>query len=327
MPTIDEQIANLKSQGKSESTSKSLAKLVKARQTSGGSTTVYGNTGLANPATQGISTGSISSSGNSSDVISRAIAMQNQAIQPAVNTLQQGIPEIQQKFATATSQVQAEMEPLKQRYQNLLNSIKGNQTIAENRQSVTTSGELGKRGISGDSTLAQQELTNALNPITQQYTTLATDTGLQREADLANQVTNLTGQQTESVRSVLNAIAQLQAGAGQTGISQGIQQGQFGQTLANTQAQQALDLQKYLQTTLPLAQRELNKPYYQPDPTGDLIKQLQARLIQQQIDSESRVGTGSSIANDATNFIGLPPLDFSNLNVMPLNLPSGVKLR
>lgn len=76
--------------------------------------------------------------------------------------------------------------PLEQRYKDLLASIKGNQQIAENRQTVVTNNELGKRGITGSSTLAGQELTNALNPITSQYTGMYKDTANQENIDIAN---------------------------------------------------------------------------------------------------------------------------------------------
>ena len=38
---------------------------------------------------------------------------------------------------------------LKARYDNLLNQIKGKETVATNRQTVATQNELGRRGIVG----------------------------------------------------------------------------------------------------------------------------------------------------------------------------------
>lgn len=99
---------------------------------------------------------------------------------------------------------EASKVPLKQRYDDLLNSIKGNQTTSENRQILTTNNELGRRGITGSSGLGQQEITSAVNPITQQYTGLIKDTTGQENIDIAN---------------IDKAIASLQAGNPESAIS------------------------------------------------------------------------------------------------------------
>lgn len=161
--------------------------------------------------------------------ISDLVARNQQAVQPAVSSLEASIPEISAQFNTRKEQLGAERAPLEERYDNLLNQIKGNQTTAENRQTVATKQELARRGIQGG-LMYDQELVNALNPITQQYTTLYRDTGLQKEAgvrDLINQITNLDLESVSQTRDVRNAIAQILASAGQTGVSQGIGAGQF----------------------------------------------------------------------------------------------------
>jgi hypothetical protein len=129
----------------------------------------------------------------------------------------------------AIASYQSSKDPLKQRYSDLLASIKGNQQTAENRQTVTTQNELGRRGLSPDSGIAQQEMTSALNPITQQYTQLQKDITNQQNIDLA---------------SIDRAIAQLRAGnpeasiSSATGIANAIQAAnQFEQTLKETQKQ------------------------------------------------------------------------------------------
>lgn len=123
---------------------------------------------------------------NYDDILRRSQEIFNKAIEPSVAALN------------------ASKGPLKDRYNNLLNTIKNNQTTAENRQTVTTSGELGKRGLSADSTLSQQELTNALNPITQQYTGLSSDA---------------TAEQGRESAAIDAAIANLYTGASQGAVS------------------------------------------------------------------------------------------------------------
>lgn len=100
--------------------------------------------------------------------------------------LRQQLSQQQNINKPAISSLEASRTPLQQRYDNLITSIKGNQTTAENRQTVTTQNELGQRGLLPSSTLAQQELTNALNPITQQYTGLLGEAEAGRGSELAN---------------------------------------------------------------------------------------------------------------------------------------------
>lgn len=239
MAAIDDKISELRAQGKSESTSKSLAKLVNAKKS--GVTQAYGRSGLSDPANSGGSTGSPGSSGmgGADSTIQRAIEMNQQAVRPAVESISAGIPETQAQFSQQRDQLNAEKQPLVDRYNNLISSLKGNQTTAENRQTVATRNEQGRRGITGGGVYDQQ-LVDALNPITSEYTGMIKDTGLQQESDLrnlVNQVSNSYTQETSATRAIRNALAQLQAGAGQAGISQGIQQGQFNTAQSNNMNQ------------------------------------------------------------------------------------------
>lgn len=209
-----------------------------------------------------------SNSGGANSTVQKALDLQKQAVAPAVASLEAGIPEIANKYTQQRTQLQAEQQPLQQRYDSLIQSIKGNQQTAENRQTVTTSNELGRRGILGSSGLAQQEITNAVNPITQQYTGMIQQTGLegnQALRELANQIANTYTGETESTRAIRNAIAQLQSGAAQTGVAQGYQQ--QAQQIAQQQAQQQLaaqqaqaqreaDWQKMLYQTIQLPQSQ-----------------------------------------------------------------------
>jgi len=180
------------------------------------------------------------SGGNySNDTVQNAIRMNQEAIKPVVSSLE------------------AEKGPLEKRYQNLLSSIKGNQTTAENRQTLTTANELARRGISNESGVYQQELTNAVNPVTQQYSSQYTDVGLQGD---------------QALRALATQIAQLQSGAASTGITQGIGQQQFNTQQANLQAERdrqykmdeatrKLNELIYNTIQLPQSQYNINKPY------------------------------------------------------------------
>lgn len=223
------------------------------------------------------SSGGGMSSINPQDAINASIKALQEANKPAVESLQASIPETSAKYAQTRQQLQASQAPLEQRYQSLLDSIKGNQTTAENRQTVTTNNELGKRGISGSSGVAQQEMTNALNPITQQYAGLAKDTGLAREDSLKalqDQIANLTPQETADNRAIQNMIAQLSSGAGSQGLSAGLNLYST-QLASQQQAQQRADQQRQQEIANQLAQAQLanqtkqinyetDKPYYKP---------------------------------------------------------------
>lgn len=195
--------------------------------------------------------------------IKDVIAMNQQAIAPAISSYEATLPEITDKANIMKSQLQAERAPLEERYANLLNQIKGNQTTAENRQTVATKQELARRGIQGG-LMYDQELVNALNPITQQFTGLYTDTGLSQEQairQLVNDIQNVDVFETEQRRAVRNAIAELQAQAGLTGVTSGIGAGQFdtqvyANTLENAQTRNFTSEQNRLSREIQLKQLE-----------------------------------------------------------------------
>lgn len=169
--------------------------------------------------------------------------------------------------------LEAQRSPLQSRYDELLNSIKGQQQTAEQRQTVTTQNELGKRGILPSSGLAQQELTSAINPITSQFSGLIANTGIERENAL-NQINQL--------------IAQTKSGAATGGLSTAYDL--YNKNQANKATQQqtalqqqqqafqnALDLRKFQEVTLPSTKYELGKPYYKPEGVGfDLTTEFEA---------------------------------------------------
>jgi len=157
--------------------------------------------------------------------IDAAIKRMQEANRPAVESLQASIPEVQSKYATTRQQLQAREPSLQERYKNLINDIRGRGEADVNAQTRITSSELGKRGLTSDSTLAQQELQDAVSPLRQKYTSLEKDAALSQEDELRNlrdAITNLTPMETADMRSIQNAIAQLQSGAASQGVGQGL---------------------------------------------------------------------------------------------------------
>ena len=180
--------------------------------------------------------GSSSGSGDFNSWLQQSQKAQNDVIAPAIATYQSQIPTIQKNTQTLVGQKQAELQPLQDRYKALLDQIKGTGQTSVNKQTVVTANELGKRGIEGSSTLAGQEIASATLPIEQQTQALVKDTGFAQEADIRdinNSIQNLGISGTEREQAVAQAIAQLQAGGGQSAISNALQ------LLSNAQSQEA----------------------------------------------------------------------------------------
>lgn len=113
---------------------------------------------------------------NPIDIAKQLIQTTQEANKPAIGTLQ-GL-----------------QTDLKQRYDDLVNSIKGAGTVAANRQTTITANELGARGILPNTTYGQQEISNALLPVNAAYAGSAAQVGLagaQTQADIASQIAQL----------------------------------------------------------------------------------------------------------------------------------------
>jgi hypothetical protein len=226
--------------------------------------------------------------GSQEEAVAQSIAQYQKANEPAVASLKASIPEVQKNYDQQRTQLQAEENPLKQRYSQLIDEIKGNQKTAENRQTLTTNAELARRGIGGGN-LYDKTLTEAVNPVTQQYTGLLNDTGMAQDKsirDLVNTIANTYTTQTGDERSIQNAIAQLQSGAASSGIQAGNQSYQTNVAQQYKAAQDAQD-QALRQQASDLAQKQFN----QID-----LPQSQAALqnILSQISKRSSTGSGPS---------------------------------
>lgn len=239
---------------------------------------------------------------NPQSAIQAAIKQQQEAVQPAIQSYQASIPEVQAKYAQTRSQLQSQQPSLEQRYSDLLASIKNQGQQDVNAQTRITSNELGKRGLTGSSTLAQQEIQNAVAPINFQYANLGQQTSLAREdalRTLRDSINNLTPQETADTRSIQNAIASLQAGAGQTGA-------QLGQNLYSTQLQNQMQ------------QQQLAEQKRQND-IADALKALQVQQSPYQA-----LGEGSSLVDPSTGrIIVTAPKTYKDLQ-SGVNNPLGI---
>src|SRR3990167_627023 len=136
---------------------------------------------------------------------------------PAIASYQASKPEVTTAFENRQGELTAEKQPLIERYQSLLDTLKGKETKETALQGRTLSNEYGKRGIPLSSGMYEQDLTNKTQDISQFYSGQTKDVTLAREGDLrdlTNQVTKLTDSKVAALRDIDNRIAELQAGAG-----------------------------------------------------------------------------------------------------------------
>lgn len=173
--------------------------------------------------------------------------------------------------------------PLKQRYDDLISSLKGSEKTAIDRQTLTTNNELARRGIGSDSGVYQQEVTNAVNPITERYAGMVKDT---------------TNQQNMDFSAIDQAIARLKSGAPMESVNAatGIQNA----ILSADQWQQSFDAQqKQLGIENALREMQFSQPQTAVvDANGRrlLINQVTGEVIRD-IGSTTTGSSGGGIAD------------------------------
>lgn len=118
--------------------------------------------------------------------------MQVEANKPAIATLQS-----QYNPDTGTGS-------LVDRYNTLIDSITASQQPAENAVTLATNNELGKRGITGDSGIAQNQIAQALLPVSTQFGQLKAQTGLNEQQDLGGIASSIAGLRAGNVGNGLN---------------------------------------------------------------------------------------------------------------------------
>ena len=220
--------------------------------------------------------------GNVLDTAKQLLGFQQQANQPAIQSLQQQVGEVGQSFAGQRQRLESGIQPLKDRYNQILDEMKG-------RVSTDISREYGRRGIPLSSGMFEQDLTSKLNPLTRDIG-LASEQGVRGIQDL---IAGLGEGESSAKRNILNAIAQLQAGEPSGAITQALsllgqqQQGQLAQQeAAQRSQQQAFQERIYGETTLPESQASI-------------------RNIASLITERGRTGTGATpidFASEYANF-------------------------
>lgn len=131
-----------------------------------------------------------------------------------------------QANAPVVASLQTQQPGLNDKYTQLVNSIKGNQTLDTNRQTTTTNNLLAQRGISSNSNYSQQEMTNALTPIDTQYSGL---------------IANANAGSISDTQALALQIAQLQAGNPETATTNALTYGGLQNQASQITSQNALN--------------------------------------------------------------------------------------
>lgn len=153
------------------------------------------------------------------------------AAQPAIDTLKSGI------------------DPLKQKYNDLIASIKGKGQEAVRQTEIASAREFGKRGIPLSSGAYDQFVQSQTLPVNTQYAGLEAETGLKSQ---------------EAEQNIKNAIAQLQGQAGFKGLDQALAYAQLAQNESQFQTQE-----QRLRDTLNKSTEAKSDPYAQYKALGE----------------------------------------------------------
>ncbi len=174
-----------------------------------------------------------------------AQAMQLQANQPAIQTLQ-----TQYNPDTGGG-------ALVDKYNALLDSITASEQPALNSTIQAANNELGKRGISGDSGVAQNQIAAAQLPVATQFGQLKASTGVAQQQDLGQLASNIAGLRAGNVPGALN-------------FGQGIAGQQEALSQAQLQAANNIALQK-LANTGQIANTQQQQKFYTTSPGQNLV--------------------------------------------------------
>ena len=225
---------------------------------------------------------------NFQDIARQTLKLQREANQPAVEALQSTVPNIERSFEQRGQQLQAQKQPLQDRYKALLDEIK----FREGRELQTTataqSREFGKRGIPLSSGAFQQSLKTAQRPTREFFTGQVTQAGLaqeQSQRELGDLISNLPIERQKAVNDVTKAVAALQSGASSTAVQN---------ALSILQQQQGAE---QFQQNFQLAQAELQlsqRQFESGEARSAATDPLQLALLQAQIDKTNRSGTATA---------------------------------
>lgn len=185
------------------------------------------------------------SSINFTDILKNVQKTISESFSPIVSKIEGQAPAITQAYGQAKNTLQTQKSSLTDKYQKLLADIKNVGARQTESATKTTNSELARRGITGDSTAAQQEIQNVVAPIDERIlasSNQATMAQGEEEATIANALANLAISEQSAQSGILSQVASLLSG----GASQasGIAGNIYSQLLGAEQAGKKTDAEK-----------------------------------------------------------------------------------
>jgi len=181
-----------------------------------------------------------------------------------------GMSTAQRAYDPAVQTLQGGVSSTKQAFDNLINSIKQSRMAAENQQTAVTSAELGKRGLLPSSSLAQQEITSAIQPISASYAQQEAQTGVQGVQNVNDLLRSIAGVQTTAGGAGLEI--------GQSALQRAIQQRSLDEQIRQSNIQNALAQRQFEQVTVPTARAQISQ-MGQSDNTLAVLKNMFPNLL------------------------------------------------
>lgn len=201
------------------------------------------------------------SSVNFNSILDQVKGSLSGVLNPIADQLKGQIPAIQSAYKSATDTLTTQKTSLADKYQKLLQDITNTGQQQTNTATRVTNAELARRGITGDSTAAGQEMQTVLNPIQDRITAAknqATIAQGEEESAIANAIAQLALNQQSAEGNILTQVAQLLSGGAQTAFSGA--QNIYQQLLQNEQAGKTTPAQQlYADLQNQLLQQQLSQ--------------------------------------------------------------------
>lgn len=179
----------------------------------------------------------------------------------------------------AIQSLQKQSTDLDSRYKDLLASIKGQQSVASDKQTLATNNELARRGIGSDSGLYEQQQAMAQAPIAANYQSLSANAGIAQQ---------------DQVNALAQAIAQYQTGDPNAAMSAGLNINAAAQ--AAQQFQQNYEQQQQQFSAQQQQQQFANNLASQQSAYQQQRNPLELALLQAQVNNANKpTGGGSGI--------------------------------
>ena len=156
---------------------------------------------------------------NYAQIAQDQLKFQEEANRPSIQAFEAQKPLIQQSYQTLATQKEGEKEPLKQRYQSILDELSQREQRETGGERSRLATEYSRRGIPLSSGDYERATSQAVNPISQYYGGQRANTQLTQEdalRELTNQIQMIPITSLQEQNLVDQAIGQLRAGFGKT---------------------------------------------------------------------------------------------------------------